>query len=162
MATDQTMANAEIEIVGPDEVNLIADLYNQVFRPVKKGEFFRRRFEGRRAAAMMVAHLDGRPVGFVTGFELKPSTYFAWLCGVIPNARRMGVASQLMEAMHGFAREHGYDTVRFECYSKHRPMLHLAIKAGYDVVGLRWDADGHDNLVIFELNLADPDTRERE
>ena len=149
------MSNAEIEIVGPGEKALITELYNQVFRPPKTADFFSRRFEGRVGALMLVAQLDGKPVGFATGFELKPSTYFAWLCGVLQDARRLGVAAQLMEALRDWAAQHNYVTIRFECYSRHRPMLHLAIKAGYDVVGIRWDRDGQDNLVIFEKDLSD-------
>lgn len=149
------MSNAEIEIVGPGEKALITELYNQVFRPPKTADFFSRRFEGRVGALMLVAQLDGKPVGFATGFELKPSTYFAWLCGVLQDARRLGVAAQLMEAMRDWAAQHNYVTIRFECYSRHRPMLHLAIKAGYDIVGIRWDRDGHDNLVIFEKDLSE-------
>jgi hypothetical protein len=33
-------------------------------------------------------------------------------------------------------------------------MMHLAIEMGYDVVGLRWDADRGDNLILFEKNLS--------
>ena len=33
-------------------------------------------------------------------------------------------------------------------------MLHLAIDLGYDIVGIRWDADRGDNLVIFEKSLT--------
>ncbi len=149
------MSDAEITIIGPEELTLITELYNEVFRPSKTEAFFRRRFEGRQHAVVLLAQLDEKPAGFATGFELKPSTYFAWLCGVLPAARRLGVASQLMAALHDWAAAQDYHTVRFECYSRHRPMLHLAIKAGYDVVGLRWDADGHDNLVIFEKDLTE-------
>ena len=33
-------------------------------------------------------------------------------------------------------------------------MLHLAIDLNYDIVGIRWDADRTENLVIFEKNLT--------
>jgi len=33
-------------------------------------------------------------------------------------------------------------------------MLHLAIDLGYDIVGMRWDADRAENLVVFEKNLT--------
>jgi hypothetical protein len=33
-------------------------------------------------------------------------------------------------------------------------MLHMAIAQGYDIVGLRWDTDRQQNLVIFERNLT--------
>jgi GNAT superfamily N-acetyltransferase len=148
------MANAEIEVVGPGHLDIITEMYNTVFRPSKNAEFFKRRLKGRLEPLLIMASLEGRPVGFATGFELKPSTYFMWLCGVIPDARRMGVAAQLTEASHVWAASKGYAVARFECYSRHRPMLHMAIKAGYDIVGIRWDADGHDNLIIFEKSLT--------
>ena len=33
-------------------------------------------------------------------------------------------------------------------------MLHLAIALGYDIVGIRWDPDRGDNLVLFEKSLT--------
>jgi len=147
------MADAIIDLVGPDELPLISDLYNQVFRPARDVETFRRRFRGRYNVLMLVARLDDRPVGFFIGFELKPGVFFAWFYGVVPEYRRQGIASQLMDAVHSWAKQNDYDSIRFECHNQHRPMLHLAIAVGYDIVGMRWDPDRGDNLVIFEKGL---------
>ena len=68
-------------------------------------------------------------------------------------ARRLGVATQLMDAKHAWARDHGYEMARFECYNDHRPILLLAIQMGYDIVGVRWDLHTANNHVIFEKNL---------
>jgi GNAT superfamily N-acetyltransferase len=89
------------------------------------------------------------------GYELKPGVFYSWFCGVVPEMRRQGIASQLLDAMHSWAKQHEYDAVRFECLNQQRPLLHLAIGMGYDIVGLRWDADHGDNLVIFEKALHD-------
>jgi GNAT superfamily N-acetyltransferase len=148
------MANAKIDIVGQNDLPLIAELYNQVFRPSHDVQFFRRRFMGRYNPLILIASLDERPVGFFCGFELKPSTFFGWLYGVIPEFREVGVARQLADAVHAWAAEHGYSIVRFECQNQHRPMLQLAITLGYDIVGLRWDSDRNANLVIFEKTIA--------
>ena len=59
----------------------------------------------------------------------------------------------MMEAAHAWVAAHGYETIRFECHNQHRPMLHLAIQQGYDIVGIRWDHDRAANLVIFEKLL---------
>ena len=149
------MANSKIDVVGQNEIPLITELYSQVFRPANEAEFFRRRFLGRYNPLILVASLDDRPVGFFLGFELKPGVYFAWLYGVIADCRRMGIASQLMDAMHSWIREHDYHTIRFECQNQHRPMMHMAIANGYDVVGIRWDPDRNANLVIFEKYFSD-------
>ena len=147
------MANAEIVVVGPDEFELVAGIYNQVLSPPVDGEFLHRRFLGRRNVGVLLAVLDQGHVGFDIGFELTPSTYFGWLCGVLPDFRRLGIATQLQEAQQAWAREHHYSTMRFECQNQHRPMLHVAINQGYDLVGIRWDTTTAGNVVIFEKDL---------
>ena len=147
------MANAKIVPVGPGELELITELYNEVFSPRTDVEFFRRRFRGRHNVTMMVAMVDDRHVGFIIGFELMPSTYFSWFCGVHPEFRRLGIATQLIQAQQAYAQEHGYGIMRFECNNQHRPMLHVAISEGYDLVGIRWDTNSGNNVVIFEKDM---------
>lgn len=151
---ERRMANAKIDIVGQGDLPLVADIYNQLFRPQHEVEFFSRRLLGRYNPLLLIASLDGDPVGFYTGFELKPGVFFSWLYGVLPEYRRLGIASQLMDAAHSWAAEHDYETMRYECYNQHRPMLHLAIAKEYDIVGIRWDSDRGNNLVIFEKSLT--------
>ncbi len=144
------MANAKIDIIGEHELSLVAELYNQVFKPTQDLAFIQRRMLGRYNPCVMVAQVEGRPAGFFIGFELKPGVYFAWLYGVLPDYRRQGIASQLVEAAQEWAKAHGYTSIRMECHNQHRPMLHLAIRHGYDIVGIRWDPARADNLVILE------------
>ena len=149
------MANAKIDIISKADIPLVVELYSQVFSPAQNADFFERRFRGRYSELIMVAVVDERPVGFFLGFELKPSVFFEWLYGVLPDYRRAGIASQLMDAAQAWAREHHYETTRMECHNRHRTMLHLAIARDYDIVGIRWDVDRHDNLVIFEKDLSE-------
>ena len=148
------MADAIIDIVGQDDLPVIVDLYNQIYRPVKDADSFRRRFRGRYNILRMIARIQDRPVGFFLGFELKPTTFFAWFYGVLPDFRRQGIASQIMEAVHDWARLNDYEAIRFECHNQHRPMLHLAIAQEYDIVGIRWDPDRGANLVLFQKMLV--------
>ena len=105
----------------------------------------------------LIARVDDRPVGFFLGFELKPNVYFAWFYGVIPEVRRQGIASHLMEAVHSWAKQNEYESLRFECHNQHRPMLHLAIALEYDIVGIRWDPDRNANLLLFQKALNSGD-----
>jgi GNAT superfamily N-acetyltransferase len=148
------MADAIIERVGPDELPLIVQLFNQIYRPARDLESFQRRYRGRYNVLQMIARIGQQPVGFFVGFELKPTVFYAWFYGVMADWRRQGIASQLMDAVHEWASQHGYEGIRFECHNQHRPMLHLAIAHGYDIVGIRWDPDRADNLVIFDKVLT--------
>jgi GNAT superfamily N-acetyltransferase len=148
------MADAIIDMAGPEDLPIISNLYNKIFRPPRDVESFHRRYRGRFNVLQLIARLDDRPVGFFLGFELKPTVYFAWFYGVLPECRRQGIASQLMDAVHSWAKQNDYESIRMECHNQHRPMLHLAITLGYDIVGMRWDPDRGDNLVIFEKALG--------
>ena len=75
------------------------------------------------------------------------------MLGVLPEYRRQGIASQLMEAVHSWARLNDYESIRFECHNQHRPMLHLAITLEYDIVGMRWDPERNANLLLFQKVL---------
>ncbi len=147
------MADAKIEPISPADVEVLLNLYNDIFSPSQTVEFFRGRFEARRNVSVMVAVIEGRPVGFIAGFELRPRTYFCWVCGVLSDFRRAGVATQLMQAEHAWAQDNGYHVIRFECQNQHRPMLHTAITEGYDLVGIRYDSESGNNVVIFEKLL---------
>ncbi len=148
------MADAVIDVVEIDELPMVVDLYNQIFRPQRAIESFQRRYLGRHNVLQMVARVGDKPAGFFLGFELKPDVFFAWFYGVLPEFRRAGIGSQLMDAAQSWAAQNGYESIRLECHNQHRPLLHLAIELGYDIVGIRWDADRGENLVIFEKSLA--------
>jgi GNAT superfamily N-acetyltransferase len=148
------MANADIIVVGPSETELIAAIYDDVFTPRRGVEYFERRFRSRENILCLIAEVDRQPVGFSCGFELKPNTWFKWLVGVLPDYRRAGIASQLSEAEQAWAADHGYQFARMECHNQHRPVLQLAISQGFDVIGIRWDNERHNNLVIFEKDIT--------
>ncbi|NOG52921.1 MAG: GNAT family N-acetyltransferase [Planctomycetes bacterium] len=148
------MANeVVIDRVDPKDVDLLAHLHNQVVRPAREPESFTRRFLGRHNVLCLAARVGNEAAGFYIGFELKPAVHFAWMVCVIKEFRRMGVASQLMQAAQSWAKEQGYISIRFECNNTHRPMLHFGISEHYEIVGIRWDPDTAQNLVIFERLL---------
>src|SRR5438477_7499888 len=98
------MADAIIDHVGPEDLPVISQLYNQIFRPPRDVESFHRRYRGRYNILQLVARIQDQPVGFFLGFELKPTVFFAWFYGVHPDYRRQGIASQLMDAVPSWAR----------------------------------------------------------
>jgi GNAT superfamily N-acetyltransferase len=147
------MADAIIDRLSPNDLDTITHLYNTVFRPERDRKWIERRMMGRHKPLVQVARIDRDAVGFYMGFELKPNTHFGWLLGVVPELRRGGIGSQLMHAAIDWARTEGYHFMRIEATNRARPILHFAISAGYEVVGVRWDADLMANLVIFEKNL---------
>jgi GNAT superfamily N-acetyltransferase len=148
------MADVIIDVLAPDDLSVVVQLYNQIFRPSRDEEHFQRRYLGRHNVVQMVARLEDRAVGFVLGFELKPRTFFTWFYGVLGPYRQQGIASQLMEALHSWCRQNDYEAIRMECFNRQRAMLHMALNQEYDIVGMRWDHDHNDNLILLQKMLV--------
>lgn len=149
------MAQADIIIVDERLLPQAVELHNQVFRPRREVEFFKRRFLGRYNPLTLLARVSERPVGFWIGFELKPGMFYHWLGAVLSDFRRQGVARQLHEAQQAWAKDHGYEYIRCECMNHQREFIHFALEVGYDIVGVRWDSTHADNLVVFEKSLVE-------
>jgi ribosomal protein S18 acetylase RimI-like enzyme len=147
------MADAIIDLVGPEELPAVCSLYNQIFRPLRELEFFRKRFSSRENVLMMLARLNDKPVGFFIGFEWTPTVFQAWYYGVAPEQRRQGIASQLLDAVHSWARQNDFEFLRFECQNQNRGMLQMALSLEYDIVGVRFDTERSEHLVLLEKHL---------
>src|SRR5260370_20994289 len=112
------MADAIIDMVGPEDLPVISQLYNQIFRPPRDVESFIRRYRGRYNVLQLIARLDNRPVGFFLGFELKPTVFFAWFYGVILEFRRQGIPSQLIDSGYQWAEQKQFQSNPLECHNQ--------------------------------------------
>ncbi len=148
------MADAMIDVIDSDELPLVVELHNQIFRPAQGVDSFGRRYQGRHNVLQLVARVKEQPAGFFLGYEQDPEAFFGWFCGVVSEFRRTGIGSQLMQAAQSWAAENGYERFTLECRNSHRPMMHLALELGYDVVGTRRDTDNGGDVVLFEKPLT--------
>jgi len=144
------MADVIVDPIAPEDVNLVVDLYNQIFRPSRDRSSFEHRYRGRPQLLQLVARRHDRPVGFLVAYESEPNILFVWLLGVLPSDRRQGVASQLLEAAESWASESGYEWLRGECSNAQRAALSLLIARDFDLVGLRWDSEQMENQLLFQ------------
>lgn len=154
MVTEDT-ALAQAEIIIADDALLpeAVDVYNEVFRPKQDIAYFKRFLLGHYNTLVLIAKVNERPVGMWVGYEDRPGLFRHWIGAVHPDFRRAGIARQLMEAQHSWAAEHGYEAVRGEANNRQREWLQLAINAGFDVVGVRYDGDHAENTIVLERSL---------
>jgi GNAT superfamily N-acetyltransferase len=99
-----------------------------------------------------VAYSGDCPVGFKTGYELKPCKYYSWLGGVHPDYRNKGIAGKLMELQHEWCVMNGYRTIQTKTKNKWKSMLILNLKHGFDIIGTYTDSKGEPKIIL-EKNL---------
>jgi GNAT superfamily N-acetyltransferase len=157
------MAQAEIIIADDALLPEAVSLYNEVFRPSQDIAFFKRRLLGHYNPLVLIARVktdEGveRPVGLWVGYEDRPGVFRHWISAVHPDFRRMGIARQLQDAEHSWAAEHGYASIRCEATNRQREFVKLNIDTGYEIIGLRYEGERADNVIVFEKSLETDDS----
>jgi GNAT superfamily N-acetyltransferase len=118
------------------------------FEPRHDAEAIRRRL-GDRRSLMIGAYIDGEPVGYKIGYAESSTVFYSWIGGVLPHARRRGVARLLMRHQESWCARERFQKIRVKTHNGYRAMLQFLIADGYDVTSA--DLDGN---VFLERRLA--------
>ena len=95
---------------------------------------FQQRLSG-RSALVLIATIDGEPVGFKAGYDrYADGSWYSWMGGVLPERRSHGVAVGLLEAQETWATAAGFERIYVKTRNRHRSMLRLLVKRGYDIL----------------------------
>ncbi|MEQ8745366.1 GNAT family N-acetyltransferase [Pyruvatibacter sp.] len=93
------------------------------------------RLESMPDVTVFIAERDGAPVGFKAGYATALRRYYSWLGGVVPSARRQGIARALMREQHRWITASRFNHVECHVEQKNRAMIEANLKAGFVVAG---------------------------
>ncbi|MEM9621563.1 MAG: GNAT family N-acetyltransferase [Pseudomonadota bacterium] len=101
---------------------------------------------------VLVAAIDDQDVGFKAGYDrYGDGSFYSWLGGVFPAARRHGVAQALMDAQHRTAQQRGYTGIYVKTRNRYVGMRILLARNGYQVCG--FDPGGAEGKDLGEARL---------
>jgi GNAT superfamily N-acetyltransferase len=146
-----------ISEVGPAEFPLIQVLRDTVFRefnhhsraPIAQG------LSDRTDLLLLMAHLEGNPVGFSAGYRRMPHAYYINYMAILPDYRGQGLGTQLMSRQESFARARGYQSIQFNTFNRFPAMMRLGMSMGYQPIGLeQHDETGGELAIRFGKSLV--------
>jgi predicted GNAT superfamily acetyltransferase len=127
--------------------NEIFELYRAIFNSEPNDEA-RERLSISRDILTLLAYNNNLPVGFKVGYRQDPDTFYSWLGGVLPEFRGNGLASQLMNRQHNWARSMGYKFIQTKTLNRWREMLILNLRNGFNITGTYVGKDGRLRLIL--------------
>ena len=93
-------------------------------------------------ALLLVAEREGVTVGFKVGFDrYGDGSFYSWLGGVVPAARRTGVAKALLDEQERRVAVAGFDRVYVKTRNRFVAMLTMLLNNGYGIVGVNLPDD---------------------
>lgn len=140
-----------IEHAGPpDEVmqEEVFLLYRTVFNSEPNEEARERLLHNRDLLIVLAFDDDDKAIGFKIGYRQDPDTFYSWLGGVLPEYRRQGVATQLMQHQHDWVRQQGYRFVQTKTLNRWREMLALNLLHGFLITGTYVGKDGRLRIIL--------------
>lgn len=101
-------------------------------------------------AGLLVASMDGEPVGYIGLSESKSSATVAIsdLAVTLPH-RRKGIATALLLAAQQWAMHRRMRSVALTVQSKNYPAIRLALKLGFDFCGYNDDYYANQDIALF-------------
>lgn len=150
----------QITEVGPAEFPLIQTLRETVFSEF--GHTSRTSIadslSGHQDLLVLMAHLEGNPVGFAAGYRQTPELFYLNYLGVLSDYRRQGLGRSMLQRQCDFARARGYRRLEFNTFNHFPWMLRLGLAAGFFPTGLTQHEGTHWDLAIrFTRNLKGDD-----
>lgn len=139
-----------VEHIGAPNEDLQTDifaLYRSIFHSEPNQEARERLSKNEDLLTLMV-YDDDVPVAFKIGYRQDPDTFYSWLGGVLSEHRRQGLAAQLMQHQHNWARAQGYRFIQTKTLNRWRDMLVLNLRNGFDVMGTYVGKDGRLRLIL--------------
>lgn len=84
---------------------------------------------------MLLATIDGEPVGFKIGYRENRFVFYSAKGGVLSEYRRQGLARKMLYEMMSRSRERGYIRFAFDTFpNRHEGMTILGLQEGFRVV----------------------------
>lgn len=116
-------------------------------------EKFLARFYGQKEATIFCFFFEKELVGFKAGYALDETKYYSWLGAVSARFRKLGVAQALMQEQHAWAKTKNYKLMQTKSDNRHKAMMTLNLKAGFDIVGTEQTSLSPVLKILFEKKL---------
>ncbi len=121
--------------VSAETMATLAEINQEIFGFDETAELLMGLFQAQQHLVICMAFQEGRAVGFKVGFGANSRELESWRGGVLVEARRQGVAEELMRMQHQWAKENGFHVLRTTTNSDNIAMLILNLKSGFEIVG---------------------------
>jgi len=139
-----------------DDLKGILDLDIAVFGLSRTPEEIEGELKLRKNVHITIATIaSGELVGYGIGYE-KKGKYCLWSLAVLPEYRKKGIGSEIIQEQIDFAREKGYASFFVKTSNKWREMLRLLLEKGFSIIGFKeheWEEGPLGSAIWLEKNI---------
>ena len=141
--------HVDVRVVGLDHLFVVEDLNQRIFHEDRVINTF-----DREDLLILLAYVDGSPVGFKIGYREDRFTFYSAKGGVLQQYRRRGVARILLDHLCETVRGWGYKRVAYDTFpNRHGGMTVMGLAEGFRVTRADYNPVYRDFRLRFEKDL---------
>ena len=141
--------HVDVRIVGLDHLFVVEELNQRIFREDRIINTF-----DREDLLILLAYVEGSPVGFKIGYREDRFTFYSAKGGVLSEYRRRGVARILLHHLCETVRAWGYKRVAYDTFpTRHGGMTVMGLAEGFRVTRADYNPVYRDFRLRFEKDL---------
>ena len=103
---------------------------------------------GYRWVHLCLAYQGDRIVGYKVGRSNDPRSFESWSGGVLPQARRQGIANELAARQESWVQANGFGYLTTLVAHDNQPMLIVNLKRGFCVAGIQVTRGEHRKVLL--------------
>lgn len=140
------------ESVTEDDIENLRVVYSRCFSTELNVNKFKGKLAAHSKFLLLQAFDRDQLVAFKFGYAESIDTFYSWLGGVLPEYRKLGLASVLMKQQHEWCSKNGFRKVFTRTRNDYVAMLRLNFSFGFKIIGIQ--KNGTDEIkIILEKNL---------
>ncbi len=129
-------------------------IYSQLFDDAYPIENLRERSTNKIDYLVLIAKNESHTLGFKVGFA-EDGLFHSWMGGVLKAYRKNGIARELTEIQHNWAKIKGYKEIRTHTDHRYNDMMIHNIRNGFKIVGTKIRAHNGVKKIIMIKKLSD-------
>ena len=83
-----------------------------------------------------IATEQGKPAGFLIGYEREDKSFFLWMIGVLPSFRKKGILKEFYTRAADWAKRMGYSKITITTGNNRREMLSFLVKNDFEFTSI--------------------------
>lgn len=141
----------EVPIEEAVKVNALIPEFNQ--RETYSKEYFEKRYTNRKRLIIM-AYLNDQPAGYLVGYDhFNDNSFYCWMAGVVPEFRRKGILTALMNHQEHWAKQQGYTKIKIKTRNCRKEMIFYLIKNNFLFTGVIEHPNIQENRILLEKDI---------
>jgi ribosomal protein S18 acetylase RimI-like enzyme len=102
---------------------------------------------------ILIAESERQSVGFKVGYQKDSDIFYSWMGGVLPDYRRMNIATALADGMEAWAKDSGYSKIFFKTRNRLTVMLHFSLGRGFMITDIIRQEEIGEHRIVLEKSL---------